>query len=58
MGLFQGRRDTDSVTQDLLDNDHQCCKVCGDLYYSINPKQVYCSRACRINFHNSLRRRK
>lgn len=58
MGLFSGRRDKNLLIQELLDNDHQYCKVCGDLYHSTKPKQVYCSRTCRINFHNSLRKKK
>lgn len=58
LSLFSKRRDVNPVIQDLLDNDHHYCKTCGDLYYSTNPKQLYCSKACRIYFNNSKRGRK
>lgn len=59
MGLLPvRRRDKNPVIQDLLDNDHHYCKVCGDLFYSANPKQIYCSKACRIHFNNVKRGKK
>jgi hypothetical protein len=57
LALLSSRRDKNPVIQDLLDNDHHYCKVCGDLFYSANPKQIYCSKACRITFNN-LKRKK
>ena len=57
LALLSSRRDKNPVIQDLLDNDHHYCKVCGDLFYSANPKQIYCSKACRIHFNN-LKRKK
>jgi hypothetical protein len=58
LGLIPSRRDKNPVIQDLLDNDHHYCKVCGDLFYSANPKQIYCSKACRITFNNLKRGKK
>ena len=57
LALLSSRRDKNPVIQDLLDNDHHYCKTCGDLFYSANPKQIYCSKACRITFNN-LKRKK
>jgi hypothetical protein len=58
MGLLPvRRRDKNPVIQDLLDNDHHYCKTCGDLYYSANPKQLYCSKACRFIL-TTLKRKK
>lgn len=58
LALLSSRRDKNSVIQDLLDNDHHYCKVCGDLYYAANPKKLYCSKACRIYFNNTKRYKK
>lgn len=59
MGLIPSRRrDKNPVIQDLLDNDHHYCKVCGDLFYSTNPKKLYCSRTCKNHFNNHKRARK
>jgi hypothetical protein len=58
LALLSSRRDKNPVIQDLLDNDHHYCKVCGDLFYSANPKQIYCSKACRIHFNNTKRSKK
>jgi hypothetical protein len=59
MGLIPSRRrDKNPVIQDLLDNDHQYCKVCGDLFYSTNPKKVYCSSVCKNHFNNNKRVKK
>jgi hypothetical protein len=58
LALLSSRRDKNPVIQDLLDNDHHYCKVCGDLFYSANPKQIYCSKACRITFNNTKRGKK
>ena len=59
LGLFPVRRDKQSsVLQDLLDNDHQYCKVCGDLFHTIKKQQIYCSKTCRVLYHNSLRKKK
>lgn len=58
LSLLSSRRDKNPVIQDLLDNDHHYCKVCGDLFYSANPKQIYCSKACRIHFNNTKRGKK
>jgi hypothetical protein len=58
LALLSSRRDKNPVIQDLLDNDHHYCKVCGDLFYSANPKQIYCSKACRIHFNNTKRGKK
>ena len=58
LALLSSRRDRNPVIQDLLDNDHHYCKTCGDLYYSPNPKQLYCSKACRIHFNNNKRYKK
>ena len=55
-GLFSRPKKSQAV-QDLLDNDHHYCKYCGDLFYSINPKQLYCSKACKITFNNQKRKR-
>jgi hypothetical protein len=58
LSLFGKRRDKNPVIQDLLDNDHHYCKVCGDLFYSTNPKRLYCSKACKVHFNNAKRSRK
>ena len=58
LALLSSRRDKNPVIQDLLDNDHHYCKVCGDLFYSANPKQIYCSKTCRIHFNNTKRGKK
>ena len=58
LALLSSRRDKNPVIQDLLDNDHHYCKVCGDLFYSANPKQIYCSKACRSTFNNLKRGKK
>ena len=44
---------TSQVVQDLLDNDHHYCKTCGDLFYTTNPKKVYCSSTCKNRFNNN-----
>lgn len=41
------------VVQDLLDNDHHYCKTCGDLFYTTNPKKLYCSSVCKNRFNNN-----
>lgn len=56
--ILRLRRDKNPVIQDLLDNDHHYCKTCGDLFYSANPKRLYCSKACKVHFNNSKRVRK
>lgn len=56
LSFFSSKR-TNPVVQDLLDNDHQFCKTCGDLFYSTNPKKVYCSIACKNVFNNQKRRK-
>jgi predicted transcriptional regulator len=58
LSLFSKRREKNPVIQDLLDNDHHYCKTCGDLYYSANPKRLYCSKACKVHFNNSKRSKK
>lgn len=41
------------VIQDLLENDHHYCNRCGDLFYSTNPKRLYCSPECKTYFNNA-----
>ena len=54
LSLFKFRPTaTNPVIQDLLDNDHHYCKTCGDLFYSVNPKKLYCSSTCKNHFNNS-----
>ena len=49
---------TNPVIQDLLDNDHHYCNACGDLFYSVNPKKLYCSPTCKNHFNNSKKVKK
>ncbi len=48
---------TRQAIKDLIANDHHYCRVCGDLYYCINPKKKYCSSSCKQRFNNAKRQR-
>ena len=51
LSFFKSKK-VSSATQDLLDNDHHYCKLCGDLFYSTNTKKLYCSATCKNHFNN------
>lgn len=54
--LFKKKK-TNPVVQDLLDNNHQFCSNCNDLFYTTNPKKKYCSYTCKNSFNNKKRKK-
>jgi len=43
------------VIFDLLENGHDFCDNCGEIFFKTKPKHRFCSNACRYKYHAKKR---